>query len=105
EGAAGTQYIDTGTVETFRVMAFGADQISPGLTVAQWVASDTGIPVGSLRVMSTRTGLDAWQTPDGRRTYVDLGGAVLMLAYDSDTSPTIEFRSFYALLIDAITPI
>ncbi|MBU2612970.1 hypothetical protein KJ925_00735 [Patescibacteria group bacterium] len=103
EGAAGMQYINTGTSENMRASSFRTEDLQGGMTIAQWVTEDAQVPATGLTVFRTRSGLDAWQTPDGRRTYFDLGDTILVLAYDSNLASSVEFRATYALLVDAMT--
>jgi hypothetical protein len=102
EGAAGTQYINTGTAENFQITQRMMSDMPTGSTVAEWLAADASVPVETMRNFKTRDGADAWQTADGRVTYVVMGQTVLVVTYETDGSTTIEFRALYDLFVNTL---
>jgi hypothetical protein len=105
EGAAGTQYINTGTAENFQITERRLADEPTDLTLTDWFASDAGVAPVTLRVFRTRGGYDAWQTEDGRTTYVVVGQTVLVVKYASDGSTSVEFRATYDVFVNTLNVI
>jgi hypothetical protein len=102
EGTAGTQYINTGTAENFQVSERLLSAKPNGTSLADWFAGDAGVLTETVRNFKTLGGYDAWQTSDGRVTYVVIGQTVLVVRYESDGSTTVEFRAMYDLFLNTL---
>lgn len=102
EGAAGTQYINTGTAENFQITERQLADKPADLALGDWFAADAGVAPVTLRAFRTRGGYDAWQTEDGRTAYVAIGQTVLVVRYASDASTTVEFRALYDLFVNTL---
>jgi hypothetical protein len=71
-------------------------------TLIQWVGG-TAIASG-MRSFTTKMGLEALQTQDGRTTYLAAGDSVMVVTYDLNGDTVYDYRTTYAMVVNALAP-
>ncbi len=71
-----------------------------GQGISSWLGLQPGD--SSLKPLKLKSGNQAMQTADGLTSYVALGDSVLVVSYDAGTSPTYDFRTLYAMLLNSL---
>lgn len=72
------------------------------LPLAAWIGA--GTPASQMKSFKTKSGLDALQTADGLTTYLAAGDTVLVVTYDLNGDPSYNFRTSYAMVVNALVP-